>query len=287
MRSSSKKSLLECVLLALVASLLAAFNLKSFIHAGNLVPGGFSGAAVLATRIADKFFNKEISYSLVYLALNAPVVILVAKTVGKRFTLVSLVVVLATSFIVEFIPVIEITDDLFLICIFGGVVAGFSNSLALRAEGCGGGLDFVAVYLAKRKQKSMWFEMLFINACLITVSGYLFGWKYALYTIVFQFVNTQVVNYFDTRYKRSCFFIITDNPDLIVQEVYKQLNHSVTILKGVGSYSHQDKSVLYTVVGNYEREALVGIVQKADPKAFINITDSYKVVGNFFQKPYY
>jgi len=42
-----------CVLLA---SLLMSVNIKSFVRAGNLIPGGFTGLSLLLQRTAETFF---------------------------------------------------------------------------------------------------------------------------------------------------------------------------------------------------------------------------------------
>jgi len=212
--------------------------------------------------------------------------IFVYKHIGKHFITTSMIYVLFSSFVVDFIPTFNITKDLLLIAVFGGIVNGCANSLVLNANGCGGGMDFITVYFGKIKHMSVWNYSFLFNVGIISISGLLFGWDSALYSIIYQFVSTQVIKMFDSRFKRISFFIITEKPEEVIEEIYIQLNHSVTILDGVGSYSHENKKVLYTVVGEYEQRRLVEIISRIDPKAFINIMSSKKVVGNFHEKQY-
>ena len=72
-----------------VAACIFAFNLKSFIRTGNLIPGGFSGITVLVQQIGRQFFNVEIPYSLIYLPINLIPVYIGLKYIGKFFTLES------------------------------------------------------------------------------------------------------------------------------------------------------------------------------------------------------
>ncbi len=274
------------IILAFLAGLIAAININSFVAAGALVPGGFSGLSLLIVRLADSAFNIKLNYSLIYILFNIPCTILVFNTVGRKFTYVSLVDVIATSLFVQLIPTIYVTDDILLISVFGGILGGISGALMLLADGCGGGTDFVAIYYAKKKQKSMWNTIFAFNAAMLIITGVMFGWEISLYSIIYQFVTTQVLDIYDSRYKRSCFIIVTENPEAIKEAVFRKYNHSVTQFTGVGSYSHENKNVLYTVIGKYEEQDFINLIMKVDPKAFVNIMNSERVIGNFNQKPF-
>lgn len=275
------------ILLAIVAAFIAALNINSFVHCGNTIPSGFSGLAVLIERLGIKYGFETPGYSILYLVFNIPALILVVTAVGKRFTFISLIDVVLTSFFVEILPYFDITEDLLLAGVFGGILNGISNSLMLMADGCGGGLDFISIYAANKFKKSFWNEAMMINALMICISGVIFGWDAALYSIIYQFVNTQVVNYYDNRYKRSCLIIITQKTDEVCKAIYEDFHHTVTILQGVGGFTQENRKVLYTVCGQYETNRLIRKIMSLDDKAFINITHSQRVIGNFHEKPYY
>ncbi len=281
------KRLIKNLFLAVLSAIVAAINLNSFVHFGSITPGGFSGMVVLLVRVFDKYFNIELSYSILYFLINLPAVILVVKYVGKQFTLVSLLGVVLVSVFVGIFPYFQITEDLLLNAFAGGVISGISSSLVLMADGCSGGMDFIAIYFAKRFKKSFWNESLIVNATLLLISGLLFGWEASLYSIVFQFTGTQVIKATDNRFKRNAFIIITDCVDEICHDIHTKLNHSATILEGVGYASQKNKKVIYTICGQYETNMLLDIVQHYDPQAFINISDSQRVVGFFNEKPFY
>ena len=91
-QSKFKSTILKYFLLT-VAAVIFAFNLKSFIRTGNLIPGGFSGITVLIQQIGRQFFNVEIPYSLVYLPINLIPVYIGLRYIGKKFTIESFYVV--------------------------------------------------------------------------------------------------------------------------------------------------------------------------------------------------
>ena len=98
--SKAKKTIIKFLLLTLAAGIFA-FNLKSFIRTGNLIPGGFSGITVLIQQIGRQFFNVEIPYSLVYLPLNVIPAYIGLRYIGKKFTFESFYVVVLSSILTD------------------------------------------------------------------------------------------------------------------------------------------------------------------------------------------
>ena len=279
------RKLIKDVLLSVCAALLAAVNIRTFVNAGNLVPGGFSGISLILVRVGQKYLNINLNYSILYLLFNIPGTLLVFNAISRRFTLVSLVDVVMSSLFVAVIPDIAITDDLLLISVFGGILGGLSSACVLAGDACGGGVDFISIYMAKKKQKSMWNLIFAFNVLLLIISGILFGWEAALYSIIFQFVATQVIDLVDNRYKRSSFIIISDKAQEIENAVFEKYHHSVTRFDAIGGYTGQQRTVLYTVVGDYEVNQLIATVMSIDPHAFINVASGQRTVGNFHEKP--
>ncbi|MEG0469813.1 MAG: YitT family protein, partial [Longicatena sp.] len=65
-----------------IGSFLCAININTFIGAGGLFPGGFTGLTVLIQRSFEKYAHIQVSYSLVNYALNAIPAYIGFRTVG-------------------------------------------------------------------------------------------------------------------------------------------------------------------------------------------------------------
>ena len=87
-----------------LSSLLLALNLKSFVRAGDLFPGGFSGIARLLQRCALEFAAVELPFAPIYLLLNAVPALISFRLVGRRFTLFSCLSILLTSLFTDLVP---------------------------------------------------------------------------------------------------------------------------------------------------------------------------------------
>jgi uncharacterized membrane-anchored protein YitT (DUF2179 family) len=269
----------------ILSALFYSLSIKMFIQAGGLFPGGFSGISVLATRLLSKYASIEIPFALIYISLNIIPTILVYKYVGKRFTIFSVIQYLLVSLFTLILPNINITGDIILISVFGGIVGGFGTSLALGVNASGGGTDFLAIYVANKLKRETWSTVMAGNVVILMIAGLFFGWDKALYSIIYQFVYSQVVSARHLRYKHVTLIIITEHPDPVMEKIYATLRHGITKLWGEGGYSHQAKSVLYMVVNEFEVEDVIEACTSVDPKVFISVNKTEQVIGNYFQKP--
>ena len=271
--------------LILLASVIMAVNIKSFVEAGGLFPGGFNGLTLLIQRSAQEFWNLSLPFSLINFLLNAVPALLSFRLLGKRFTLYSCLMIVITSILTDVIPSMPLTDDILLICIFGGIINGFAISLCLMGRATSGGTDFIAVALSQKLNVDSWNYILLGNAAMLVVAGLLFGWDKALYSIIFQFASTQIVKMMDTRYKRTTLFIISDKSEEIYGHIRELTHHGATLFCGTGLYNGEPRSMIYSVISGNQVKNVTKVVRKVDPKAFVNILKTDQVAGNFYQRP--
>lgn len=284
MNFEGKKDLRRLVTI-LVAATLLSLNIKTFVQTGGLYPGGITGLTVLIQTIALNYFNVNLSYSLVNLLLNSVPIFIGFKFIGKKFTMYSCLMIVLNSILTDFIPSLSITYDILLISIFGGMINGLVISLCLIVEATSGGTDFIAIYLSEKKGMDSWNLILGLNAVILCVAGILFGWDKALYSIIFQFISTQVVQTLHRKYQKKTLFIVTNKPQEVCDAIQITSNHGATIIEGEGSYEHCERNVVYSVVSSAEVRKVVHAVLKADEKAFINTIRTDQLTGRFYQKP--
>ena len=280
-----RSDLLRLALMA-AASVIMAVNLKSFVQAGDLVPGGFNGLTLLLQRIALRYWGVAIPFSAINFLLNAVPAVMSYRFIGKRFTIFSCVVVVLSSILTDLIPAVPITDDVLLICVFGGIINGLATSLCLKGGATSGGTDFISIALAERWNVDAWNYILAGNAVMLGVSGALFGWDKALYSIIFQFASTQVIRLLDSSYKRTTLLIVTGEES--VKDICAYIHsthHSATLMEGRGTFNGERQAMIYTVVDSDQVRQLKRQIHAIDPRAFINIMKSDQVVGNFYRAP--
>ncbi len=283
--TGTQKNLVKMFIAVSISASLYALALKMFVENGQFIPGGFSGVARMVTILLSEYFSIEMSFGTVYFLINVIPTILVYNVVGKNFAIFSVLHIVLVSAVNDILPPITMTDDILLLAIFGGIVAGFSISIALKVDASGGGTDFIAIYFANKFNRSTWNYVLAANALIIATGGFIFGWEQAMYSIIFQYCNTVTIKALHTRYKLVQLHIITKIPDEVSSAIILKCRHGITKLDGEGQYTHTPKSILYMVLNAYEVENVLRITKEVDPKVFITMSKCEKVVGNYYQKP--
>ena len=275
------------LIFGLIGAVIMAVNIKTFVRAGGLYPGGFNGVTLLIQTICDRFFDITVPFSPISLALNAIPAIISFKAIGKRFTVVTSILVVATSFITDMVPAIPITEDILLICIFGGLINGVAITIALLGGASTGGTDFIAIYFAEKKNNDVCNYILVGNVAVLMIAGYLFGWDKALYSIIFQFTSTQVIHLLYQVQKKVTLFVVTEEPEAVYQAISEVTNHSATEFSATGMYSNEKRKMIYSVVSTMEAKVLIQRVMEADPRAFVNVVKTDTLIGRFYQKSNY
>ena len=282
--SKAKKTIIKFLLLTLAAGIFA-FNLKSFIRTGNLIPGGFSGITVLIQQIGRQFFNVEIPYSLVYLPLNVIPAYIGLRYIGKKFTFESFYVVVLSSILTDIIPNITITYEPILIALFAGIVGGIASVICLTAGASGGGTDFISIFLSEKKGIDAWGYILAGNIVLLVIGGLLFDFDRALYSIIYQYVITTMLGTYYKRYQQDTLLVVTSKPQEVLEKIYELTHHDGTIITGEGGYSGENKKIIYSVIGRDQSDKVINAIKEIDEGAFTNLIKTEQVNGRFYMTP--
>ena len=275
------------LIFGLISAAIMAVNIKTFVQAGGLYPGGFNGGTRLIQTVFDQFLGIPLPFAPVSLLLNAVPAIIGFKAIGKKFTLNTSLIIVVTSVLTDIVPSVPITQDILLISIFGGLINGAAISLALIGGTSTGGTDFIAVYFAEKKNKDVWNYILMGNGVVLLLAGMLFGWDKALYSIIFQFTSTQTIHLLYQAYNKVTLFIVTDSPKAVYDAIYEVTNHSATEFSATGMYSNEGRKMIYSVVSSTEAKVLIRKVMLADPHAFVNVVKTDILMGRFYQKENY
>lgn len=272
------------ILVIILAALLMAVNIKTFVQAGNLLPGGATGLTLLIQRAVKLFFDLDIPYSPINILLNAIPAFIGFKFIGKKFTIYSCLMIFLVGLFADLIPAYTITDDVLLVSIFGGIINGTAISICLSVEATSGGTDFIAIYMSEKKHMDSWNFVLGINAVILSVAGLLFGWDKALYSIIFQYASTQTIHLLFQHYQKETLLVVTKHPELVSEIIHAKSHHGATIIKAEGSYEHKETFIVYSVIGKDQYISIVSIIKQEDPDAFINTIDTESLTGRFFHK---
>jgi uncharacterized membrane-anchored protein YitT (DUF2179 family) len=277
------------LMLIVLGAALMSFNINTFVHAGGLIPGGFTGLTLLIQETCLKYLNIHIPFSIVLYVLNAIPAIVCFRRIGKKFTLYSVLMVFLNGIFTDFMPhmfidFIQLHDTL-LSAVFGGILNAIAISLCLYAGATSGGTDFIAIFVSEKYRKDAWNYIFAGNCVILVVAGCLFSLEKALYSIIFQFATTMALGSLYRAYQQKTLLIITNRPDEVYAVISGKTHHGATVFAGKGLYNMQDRCLLYSVVYSDEVTPLVNAIRAIDPDAFINVIKTEQINGRFFKKP--
>ena len=287
-QSSPGRTIRRLTLITLGAVLMA-FNINTFVHAGGLIPGGFTGMTILIQEIFLRFLHIKIPFSVVLYALNSVPAFFCFRFIGKRFTLYSILMVFLCGLLTDFMPQMFIKfiqlHDTLLSAVFGGILNAVSIVMCLYADATSGGTDFIAIFISEKYRKDAWNYIFAGNCVVLALAGFLFSLDKALYSIIFQFTTTMVISSLYKAYQQKTLLIITSRPVEIYTIIREKTHHGATAMTGIGMYNMEERKLLYSVVYSNEVGPLVSALHAADPNAFINTIKTEQINGNFFRRP--
>lgn len=273
------------IFIVFFASILYAWNLRCFAKTAGLFPGGFSGVSLLLQKIGLTFFHIDIPYTFFNVVLNIFPIYIGFRFLGKNFTWYSILTIFLSSIFVDLLPAYVFTQDVLLISVFGGLLNGFAICLCLNVGTTTGGTDFISIYLSSQKGIDAWNYILLGNVIILAIAGALFGWSIALYSIIYQFCSTQVIQMLYKRYKKETLFIISDKSNEIYHAIRETTNHDATLFQGIGCYEEKEKTLIYSVINTEAKRQLIPMIRSIDPHAFINIVKTEELEGRFHNTP--
>ena len=273
--------LLQTVLGVLGGNAILAFSVAAFIVPHGIITGGATGIGLLLSRVIS------LPLSSLILAVNAFLFVWGTLVLGKKFALTTIVSTFAyPAFlsVAQMIPgITELTDNIMLAALYGGVLLGAGIGLIVKVGSSTGGTDILALIFHK------WFHIP-VAVLLYVVDFLVLGSQIfdstseqVLYGIMTLVLETVFMNRVMLLGKSQIqLFIISDKYEEIKERVLKDIDAGVTMVHIETGYGGREQKGVLCVIQNRKLYSVREIVQSIDPKAFITITQINEVSGRGF-----
>ena len=273
------------ILVMILAAAIYSLGVHIFISPNDIAPGGVTGLAIILT----EFWGISVG-TLIFL-LNIPLIIagfiLLNKTTMIKTMISVALITVFTNLADMFVPVYDASGGNGVIAaIFGGAAMGIGLGLGYNRESTSGGTDILTKIIGKYHSD---FKLGAIQAALdgiVVVLGFAVfrDVNTVLYAAIAIFVQSKLTDTIVYGSQESRFMLIfSENYKKIAEEILKQSN-GVTLFKGEGAYSGNERQVLATAVHRSNYSKVKRIVKTADPKAFVITTSANEVYGEGFTK---
>lgn len=258
----------------------ASFNL--FMLPNRIASGGVSGLSVIVYHL----FGLTPAY--VQWSLNVPILIAGLAVFGLpyflRTAIGSLFLPLFVLLTAHWTP---LTNNPLLAAIFGGLGIGLGIGIVFRARSSTGGMDTVAQMLNRYRGTPLGMAVVILDGAVILLAGLLISPENALYALIGLYVTGKTIDVVQAGGLpvSKAAIIVSRKPERIATDILRELHRGLTIWPAKGGYTGEIRPVLLTVVGRNEVSRLKALVQRADPDAFVIISDTAEVLGEGFRRP--
>jgi len=268
-----------------IGSFAVAMGYVFFITPYKIVPGGIYGIAI----VLHYLFSLPVG--LMALCFNIPLTIIGIKILGPRFGIKTVVAFILTAAFVDSLSYIfggdplQLSHDILLSCVFGGLVIGVGVGLILKAKATSGGSDVISMILSKYTKLPLGQSIMIVDSSIVLTSLIAFGdWRLPLYSWITIFIISKVVDIVlqGINYDKTL-FIVSDKYEEIKDKILNDIHRGGTIIKGNGMYNGAEKHIIFTVVNRRELAMIEEYINKIDPNAFLTVINANEILGQGFK----
>jgi len=290
----SKKSRFGLWLFDILTAIVAGFIVGSAYHlfqnSNGFAPGGVGGLAT----ITYHFFGDKVSWSVLMVAFNLPIFVLVSAYVNRRIGFVLMIYMFVQSFVPDLYEWLGAKTycsqnngedfNIIFACIMTGVISGFGFSIMLRRFGASGGTYGISALIKKaRPEINIAYVSFIMDSCVVLIAFLVYGMKVTptACTLMNLFIANIIVDNGLSGVKEGYKFeIVTSEPEVIAEELMTRLKHGVTEMRVHGMYSNTDKHMLVCIINKRQIGEMMKII-KSHPGTFASFQKVNEVFGNF------
>lgn len=294
-RKLLKKLHAKDVLTILLGSTLLTIAVKYVFDPAGLVTGGVSGLSIVIKVLGERV-GIAIPLWVSNVALNVPIFLFALKTEGFRGILrTALCWLMMSAELAVFPDLPPISDNLFLVSLYGGVLFGAATGILLSCRSTSGGTDMLANsilhFAAKHKkgssrlfrQMSYGVLIAILDGIVVIIGACVFDPEHTLYALLSIYVTGKITDLILDRGKSArMVLIVSEKNEEIAKAVMEELDRGVTSLHATGMYKNVDRSVLLCICSRRQLVDVKDIVREYDRNAFLTIGNVNEVLGEGF-----
>jgi uncharacterized membrane-anchored protein YitT (DUF2179 family) len=263
MKSFQRESLNAVLIAAGILSV--AFGLKGFLLSSSFIDGGVTGVSLLLAKVTSVPLS-------VWLPLtNAPFVALGYRQMGRAFAIRSALAIGGLSAALATLHFPDVTPDLLLTAVFGGLFIGAGIGLAVRGGAVLDGTEIAALLISKRSHLLKVGDVILgFNIVLFLAAMSILGVEPALYSILTYLAAARTLDFVIYGLEEyTAITIMSARSALIRERIVGELERGVTVYRGYGGLTGAEQDILYCVVTRLEIGKVKTIVQAIDEHAFV------------------
>ena len=282
-KATPKQVILDYIMLTL-ATLIMSAGIYFFKFPNHFSTGGVSGISIILGELIPVLSPGAFVFIINQLLLLIGFLFL-GKSFGIRTAYVSLLMSCVIWGLEALFPMTEpMTSEPLLELIFSVALPAIGSAMLFNMQASSGGTDIIAMLLKKKTSINIGNCLLMVDFLITVAACVVFGMETGLYSILGLALKSVIVDMVLENIKvHKCFQVITSKPDEIIAFIVDELHRGATRMKGEGAFTHEDKTIILTVVNRPQAVLLRKQAKMIDPSCFILITNTTEIVGKGFR----
>jgi uncharacterized membrane-anchored protein YitT (DUF2179 family) len=263
MRAITREAANAVFILAGIAS--AAMGLKGFLFSSHFIDGGVTGISMLLA------MTTPLPLALWLPVVNLPFVVLGYRQLGGAFAIRSALAIVGLAIVLATVHFPDVTHDLLLTAVFGGVFIGAGIGLAMRGSAVLDGTEIAALLIGKKSAViKVGDVILAFNVVLFLVAMTVLGIEPALYSILTYIAAARTLEFILHGIEEYTAITIMSSASQAIREgIVGEMARGVTVYKAWGGMTGEDREILYCVVTRLEIGRVMRIIDGFDASAFV------------------
>ncbi|SHH13229.1 YitT family protein [Clostridium grantii] len=274
-----KKTVIEYISILASCSIIA-FAITAILKPNNLISGGVTGASILLEKVVN------INYTYIFYFLSIIVLISTYFTLGKKQAeKIAIYSILLPSTIVVFdkMNLKFVENDIFLSCIYFGILIGIGAGITLKTGYSQGGTDSIAKIIHKKYLPFVGISQIILSAdiSIILLSTLIFDLRTALYGILTQVVIAKTIDVilFGFGSRKVKIEIISKESEVISKFIINEVRRGISTYEIKGGYTRKSKVKITCICTPREATMIKTFISKTDVQSFVYLTPILTVWG--------
>jgi uncharacterized membrane-anchored protein YitT (DUF2179 family) len=258
----------------------AAMGLKGFLLSSHFIDGGVTGISMLLSQ------TTPLPLAVWLPVVNLPFVVLGYQQLGRAFALRSALSIVGLAIVLATVHFPDVTHDLLLTAVFGGVFIGAGIGLAMRGGAVLDGTEIAALLIGRKSPVLKVGDVILgFNVVLFVVAMTILGVEPALYSILTYVAAARTLDFILHGIEEyTAITIMSAASQGIREAVVGEMGRGVTVYKALGGKTGEDREILYCVVTRLEIGGILRIIDRLDRDAFVVQHPLADVRGGFVHR---
>ena len=269
------------ILFIIIGTAIYGFAVVFFNIPNDLAEGGITGITLILRALLT------IDPAISTLLLNIPLILLGGKILGRRalyYTIIGTLGLSSWLWIWQQFPlIIDLEEDLLIVALLGGLIAGIGSGIVYKVGGTTGGSDIIARIIEKNLGISVGRSLLIFDVLILILSLSYINLQQMMYTMIYSYVFSRIIDsILDGGYSAKGIVIISEKSAEIAPLLMDKLERGLTYLNGEGGFASDEKKIIYIVITPREISEVKRIVKEVDSTAFVSVINVHEVEGEGF-----